>query len=180
MSPHDQPPVRWFPRLNAGYLQPAQSQVRSTITAAWLLMTELYAYLEDLEGARGRPEVGGLVRIKLAELLLQVDCVLSGARLPDELHRLPMLMAYGLGDVAALDGPAVIERLGLRRPMDDAECAFLTRQMHDLIDAFPLHLVDGLKPEHQSHLLRFLRSANKACGQVGCDAGFLAPLMRSL
>ncbi|RQP21747.1 DUF6031 family protein [Piscinibacter terrae] len=174
------PAICWFPRLGAGYQFRSTTHVKAIVTAAWLLMTELYAYLEDLEGAREQSEVAALVRVKIAELLLQVDCVLCGADLPDEMHRLPLLMQYGLGDVAALDGPAAIEALGLDRVMDAAEVQRLTDTMTALIRAFPLELVDALKPENQGRLLRFLRFANKACEKVGCDAGFLAPLMRSL
>jgi len=173
-------PICWLPRLNAGHRTPSRHQVESGITAAWLLMTELYAYLEDLAGARAQPDAAGLIKVKIAELLVQIDCVLAGLAVPDEPHRLPLLMQYGLGDVAALDGPAAIAVLGLDRLTDGPEVDRLIAVMTALSQAFPIALVDALQPANQGHLLRFLRSASKACDHVGCDAGFLAPLMRAL
>lgn len=172
--------VRWFPRIHAGYRFDAGEHVTSTISAAWLLMTELRAYIEDLAGARDIPDAAALVKIKIAELLLQVDAVLGRAVVPHEMHRLPLLMAYGLSDVAAMDGPAATRLLGLDVPTDGAEVDRLIGVLEELLAAFPSDLVDALQPENQGHVLRFLRSANKACERVGCDAGFLAPLMTSL
>ncbi len=172
--------VRWFPRLNAGYRFAAGTHVTSTISAAWLLMTELRAYIEDLAGARDIPDAAALVKIKVAELLLQVDAVLGGAAVPHEMHRLPLLMEYGLSDVATLDGASATRLLGLVARTDAAEVDRLIGVLEELLDAFPSDLVDALQPENQGHVLRFLRSANKACERVGCDAGFLAPLMTSL
>lgn len=174
------PGIRWFPRLAAGYRFDAGDHVTSTISAAWLLMTELRAYIEDLAGAHDIPDAAALVKIKIAELLLQVDAVLGRAVVPPEMHRLPLLMAYGLGEVAAMDGPAATRLLGLDVPTDGAEVDRLIGVLEALLAAFPSDLVDALQPENQGHVLRFLRSANKACAQVGCDAGFLAPLMTSL
>lgn len=172
--------IRWFPRIDAGYRFAAGDHVTSTISAAWLLMTELRAYIEDLAGARDIPDAAALVKIKIAELLLQVDAVLGRAAVPQEMHRLPLIMAHGLGDVAAMDGPTAIRVLGLDVPTDGAEVDRLTGVLEELLAAFPSDLVDALQPENQGHVLRFLRSANKACERVGCDAGFLAPLMTSL
>lgn len=174
------PGVRWFPRLAAGYRFHAGDHVTSTISAAWLLMTELRAYIEDLAGARDVPDAAALIKIKIAELLLQVDAVLGRAAVPPEMHRLPLLMAYGLGEVAAMDGPSATRLLGLDVPTDANEVDRLIDVLEALLAAFPSDLVDALQPENQGHVLRFLRSANKACGHVGCDAGFLAPLMTSL
>ncbi|WP_431120925.1 DUF6031 family protein [Variovorax paradoxus] len=172
--------IRWFPRINAGYRFAAGEHVISTISAAWLLMTELRAYIEDLAGARDIPDAAALVKIKIAELLLQVDAVLGRAAVPHEMHRLPLLMAYGLSDVAAMDGPTATRLLGLDAPTDGVEVDRLIGVLEELLAAFPSDLVDALQPENQGHVLRFLRSANKACERVGCDAGFLAPLMTSL
>lgn len=172
--------IRWFPRINAGYRFAAGDHVTSTISAAWLLMTELRAYIEDLAGARDVPDAAALVKIKIAELLLQVDAVLGRAAVPHEMHRLPLLMAYGLSDVAAMDGPGATRLLGLDVVTDGAEVDRLVGVLETLLAAFPSDLVDALQPENQGHVLRFLRSANKACERVGCDAGFLAPLMTSL
>lgn len=172
--------VRWFPRLKAGYRFAAGVHVTSTISAAWLLMTELRAYIEDLVGARDIPDAAALIKIKIAELLVQVDCVLGGVAVPQEMHRLPLLMAFGLCDVAALDGARASRLLGLDVPTDAPEVDRLIATLEDLLQAFPSDLVDALQPQNQGQVLRFLRQANKACQGVGCDAGFLAPLMTSL
>ncbi|WP_229699216.1 DUF6031 family protein, partial [Pseudomonas syringae] len=46
---------QWFPRLAGGYVYPAGPYTQKLISVAWLLMTELEAYLEDLEGAADEP-----------------------------------------------------------------------------------------------------------------------------
>ncbi|RMW13295.1 hypothetical protein ALP03_04914, partial [Pseudomonas amygdali pv. tabaci] len=70
---------QWFPRLSGGYVYPAGPYAQKLISVAWLLMTELEAYLEDLEGAANEPQVVDALRIKLAELMVDIDCRLAGA-----------------------------------------------------------------------------------------------------
>lgn len=78
---------QWFPRLSGGYVYPAGPYAQKLISVAWLLMTELEAYLEDLEGAANEPQVVDALRIKLAELMVDIDCRLAGADTPNELHQ---------------------------------------------------------------------------------------------
>lgn len=84
--------LRWFPRLTGGVGVEGNSMARAIVSAAWLVMSELYAYLEDLEGAMDAPDASVLIKVKIAELLVQIDCTLGRTAVLDEEHRLPWLL----------------------------------------------------------------------------------------
>lgn len=172
--------LRWFPRLTGGVGVEGSSMARATISAAWLMMSELYAYLEDLEGAVDVPDASALIKVKIAELLVQIDCILGRTAVLDDEHRLPWLLEYGLCEVINLPGTDMARLLGLFSVNDDAEVRRVCQLIRDLIEAFPGELVDSLQAQNQGRVLRFLRSCDKACTTLGCDAGFLVPLMKSL
>ncbi|OUM08545.1 hypothetical protein BW686_04290 [Pseudomonas syringae] len=174
---------RWFPRLGGGYSYAAGDHVEKLIAVAWLLMTELEAYLEDLEGATGEPRVVHALRIKLAELMVDIDCRLAGADTPNELHQFALFAEYGLSDVIAHSGETAIDWLGI--PTDvTADCEDDAGRLIDLfkevLNAFPGKLFNPLLPGTQGQVLRTLRDWDRSCRLAGRDAAFLAPLMRSL
>ncbi|WP_122387599.1 DUF6031 family protein [Pseudomonas syringae group genomosp. 7] len=184
MTASNQSPVRqWFPRLGGGYVYPAGAYAQKLISVAWLLMTELEAYLEDLEGASDEPGVVDALRIKLAELMVDIDCRLAGADTPNELHQFALFSEYGLTDVIAHTGPVAAEWLGV--PADNAagqdnEAERLIELFKELLEAFPGKLFNPLLPGTQGQVLRTLRDWDRSCRLAGSDAAFLAPLMRSL
>ncbi|MBI0330004.1 DUF6031 family protein [Burkholderia plantarii] len=179
-------PIRWFPKLAAGQLRPAATLAETLASVAWLLMTELQAYLEDLEGAADTPDVVDVLRIKIAELLLDVDYRLSGAVAPDELHAFALCAEYGLSEVAMLPGAEAVRRLGGGAACDAHDehdghgAAALIDTLQAALAAFPGELFNPLLPGTQGQVLRTLRAWDKLCRLTGQDASFLAPLMRSL
>ncbi|MCF5803880.1 MULTISPECIES: DUF6031 family protein [Pseudomonas syringae group] len=173
----------WFPRLGGGYSYPAAEQVEKLISVAWLLMTELEAYLEDLEGAKAEPRVIDALRIKLAELMVDIDCRLAGADTPSELHQFALFTEYGLSDVIAHSGETAIDWLGIPKNVtveEDYEAGRLIDLFREVLDAFPGKLFNPLLPGTQGQVLRTLRDWDRSCRLAGRDAAFLAPLMRSL
>lgn len=201
-------PTRWFPRLAAGYRFDAASQAETLASVAWLLMTELHAYIEDLEGAADTDDVVDVLRLKLAELLTDLDCRLSGASTPDELHQFPLLIEYGLTQVTYSSGADTAQWMGFGtyRGMANAENAANAANINDMQDdapqdtlsepqsegarlialfntvlaAFPGTLFNPLLPGTQGQVLRTLRAWDKLCRLAGRDAAFLVPLMKSL
>ncbi|ATV18232.1 hypothetical protein A584_03610 [Pseudomonas syringae pv. theae ICMP 3923] len=174
---------KWFPRLAGGYVYPAGPHAQKLISVAWLLMTELEAYLEDLEGAASEPRVIDALRIKLAELMVDIDCRLAGADTPDELHQFALFTEYGLSDVIAHSGQVAVEWLGV--PCDTTadrsdEASRLIELFKEVLAAFPGKLFNPLLPGTQGQVLRTLRDWDRSCRLAGRDAAFLAPLMRSL
>lgn len=172
--------LRWFPRLTGGVGVEGNSMARAIVSSAWLVMSELYAYLEDLEGAMDAPDASVLIKVKIAELLVQIDCTLGRTAVLDEEHRLPWLLEYGLCEVINLPGADMARLLGLFAANDATEIRRVSQLIRDLIAAFPGELVDSLQAHNQGRVLRFLRSSDKACTALGCDASFLVPLMKSL
>lgn len=172
--------LRWFPRLAGGIAVEGTSMARATISAAWLVMSELYAYLEDLEGSIDAPDASVLIKVKIAELLVQIDCTLGRTAMLDEEHRLPWLLEYGLCEVINLPGAEMARLLGLFTANHATEVRRVSQLIRDLIAGFPGELVDSLQAHNQGRVLRFLRSADQACTALNCDAGFLVPLMKAL
>jgi hypothetical protein len=197
-------PGRWFPRLAAGYVHDAARQAETLASVAWMLMTELQAYIEDLEGATHAPDVVDVLRIKLAELLVDLDCRLAGAAVPDELHQFPLFVEYGVTNIALSAGADAARWIGMgpraAAVMPDAvpdtapdiasdatpdaaprtDAGTLIDLLNGLLAAFPGALFNPLLPGTQGQVLRTLRNWDKLCRLAGRDASFLAPLMRSL
>lgn len=177
-------PRQWFPRLRAGFVYPAGSHAERLISVAWLLMTELEAYLEDLQGAASEPKVVDALRIKLAELMLDIDCRLAGAVVPHQLHHFALFAEYGLSQVIASSGDVSIDWLGIPADVDAAAESESTDRLinlcREMLEAFPGELFNPLLPGTQGQVLRTLRDWDKSCRLAGRDAAFLVPLMRSL
>ncbi|MBI6705403.1 DUF6031 family protein [Pseudomonas viridiflava] len=174
---------RWFPRLNGGYVYPAGPHAQKLISVAWLLMTELEAYIEDLQGAADEPRVIDALRVKLAELMIDIDCRLAGAQSTHELHQFALFAEYGLSDVIAHSAETALGWLGIPHPdrkADADEALRLIGLFRAILSAFPGTLFNPLLPGTQGQVLRTLRDWDKSCRLAGRDAAFLAPLMRSL
>ncbi|KAG8148795.1 DUF6031 family protein [Burkholderia catarinensis] len=181
---HTSLPIHWFPKLAAGQVRNGAALAETLASVAWLLMTELQAYLEDLEGAADTTDVVDVLRIKIAELLIDMDYRLSGAIPPDELHAFALCAEYGLSEVAMLPGAEAVCRLGVgddaHGATSDRHAAALIAKLEAALEAFPGELFNPLLPGTQGQVLRTLRAWDKLCRLTSQDASFLAPLMRSL
>jgi hypothetical protein len=173
-------PIRWFPRLRIGTAAPAPARVETLVSVSWLLMTELHAYLEDVSGAPADEDVQQSLALRLAELAVALDLRLRGDQEMDELHHLPLLLEFGLTEVAQLAGDEVVEALSLAAAQAPDRAAHLTRTYESMLAGFPARLFNPLLPETQGQVLRTLRTWNRLCSTAGTDPAFLAPLMRSL
>ncbi|MFF8642017.1 DUF6031 family protein [Streptomyces sp. NPDC015345] len=175
--------VRLFPSARSGRGLPAARAVEAWATAAWLLAVEGRAYLEDLEGGTDQPQLRRVVRVKLLELLLDIDTRLSGAVPVAEEHQLALALEYGLHDLADLEGPSLIEVFALADDADHADAAApgdgeVPRLWERLCAEFPGELPDPLQASGQREILRALRNWSKLCTAAGTDAAFLEPFLK--
>ncbi len=176
--------ICWFPRLVSGAAGVPARHVDRLVAVSWLMMTELFAYLEDVEGADD-DAVLQVLAIRMAELAADIDGRLRGELGMDEIHQLPLVLEYGFSEVAQLDGTRAAPLLGLANSGDGLAAGIkraerLKAVYQKLVDSFPGDLFNTLLPQSQGQTLRTLRGWNKLCSATGTDAAFLAPLMRAL
>ncbi|MEV0174399.1 DUF6031 family protein [Streptomyces sp. NPDC050803] len=171
--------VRLFPSARSGRGLPAAQAVEAWATAAWLLAVEGRAYLEDLEGGADQPLLRRAVRIKLLELLYDIDTRLAGAVPVAEEHQLALALEYGLHDLAGLDGDRLAEVFALAADDEGDTGDGLVPQLWErLCAAFPGELPDPLQASGQREILRALRNWSKLCTAAGTDAAFLEPFLK--
>ncbi|KPI03539.1 hypothetical protein OK074_4906 [Actinobacteria bacterium OK074] len=176
--------VRLFPSARSGRGLPAATAVEAWATAAWLLAVEGRAYLEDLEGGTDQPLLRRAVRIKLLELLYDIDTRLAGAVPVAEEHQLALALEYGLHDLAALDGDRLAEVFALATDKDadaaedESSDGLVPLLWERLCAAFPGELPDPLLASGQREILRALRNWSKLCTAAGTDAAFLEPFLK--
>ncbi|WP_055480121.1 DUF6031 family protein [Sphaerimonospora mesophila] len=170
--------VRLFPSARSGRGLPGAQAVEAWATAAWLLAVEGRAYLEDLEGGADQPLLRRVVRIKLLELLYDIDTRLSGTVTIAEEHRLALALEYGLHDLASLDGESLVEVFALAPDDPDHADGLVPQLWERLCAAFPGELPDPLKASGQREILRALRNWSKLCTAAGTEAAFLEPFLK--
>jgi hypothetical protein len=172
-------PICW-PRLLAGRTRTGQEAVEAWVTAAWLLAVEGRALIEDLEGGREQPALRRAVKLRLVELICQVDAHLAREAPPDDLHALALALEYGFGQVVQADGPQVLEWFQLDEDLEGAGAATdrVVALWGRLVDEFPGRLPDPLLSEGQGQMLRALRGWSKLAARTGVDAAFLKPFLQ--
>lgn len=169
--------ARLFPCAVSGRgLAPARA-VQAWATAAWLLSVEGRAYLEDLEGGADQPDLREVVRLRLLELLFDIDEVLAGHAPAADGHQLALALEYGLQHVGELPGPtlaAIFTQAEEIVTIDRGIEALWER----LCAEFPGELPNPLVASGQRAILRALRAWNKLCAAARSDASFLEPLLK--
>jgi hypothetical protein len=166
--------------LRAGRALPAGAAVRAWTTVGWLLSVEVRAYLEDLDGGIGQPEMRRVVLLRMLEQLVDIDARLGGRPEPGGDHLLALAWEYGLRDILDADGDTVADIFGLRDPFGAPEpaVAAVRALVEHLLDRFPGELPDPLVPDGQRQILHALRSWSKLAVAAGLDASFLEPLLK--
>lgn len=171
--------VSWFPNLTAGLPAPAHSHVEAIITTAWKLAIDGRALIEDFEGGADQPDLVVALKLKLVDLLMELDLNLRGVDNIEEDHLLPLALQRGLSEIAALDGAELIAAIGL-----DAEhqpdCRPVNELWESLLAAFPGELPNPLLADGQGPLLRALRSWSKLCRLGKIDDAFLTKLVKAI
>jgi hypothetical protein len=170
---------RPYPRTWGGRSRDGAAVVEAWTTVAWLLAVEGRAYLEDIEGGADQPQMRAVVKLRLLELLADLDARLSGSHPPGEDHLLAMAIEYGLDEVIRLEGAQLIECADLRDSLLDEhgtdEGIYVLFQ--SLFDAFPGELPDPLVPSGQGEILRAMQTWSKLGAELGIDIAYLRGFM---
>ncbi|MGG2459850.1 DUF6031 family protein [Streptomyces sp. RGM 3693] len=170
-----------FPSVRGGHAMPTPQAVEAWVQAAWLMLAEGRAYVEDLEGGTDQPQMQQAAKLRFLEQLLDIDQRLSGRAPVDDAHCLAVALEYGMGEVLDASGPELIEAFGLTEEFGGNTCR--VEEIHvlweRLLAAFPGELPDRLVAEGQRDMLRTLREWTRLARAAGLDIGFLAPFMKA-
>ncbi|WP_228456464.1 DUF6031 family protein [Streptomyces durbertensis] len=170
-----------FPSVRAGHVMTGPAAVEAWTQAAWLMLAEGRAYIEDLEGGTEQPQMQQAAKLRLLEQLLDIDQRLAGRVPVDDAHCLAVCLEYGMREVVDATGPELAEVFGLDEEFGGESCA--VDEIHllweRLLDAFPGELPDRLVAEGQRDMLLTLRVWADLARAAGLDIGFLAPFMKA-
>ena len=170
-----------FPSVRGGHVMPGPQAVEAWVEAAWLMLAEGRAYIEDLVGGTDQPQMQQAAKLRLLEQLLDIDQRLAGRAPVDDAHCLAMALEYGMREVVQATGPELIHVFGLTEEFGGDTCR--VEEIHvlweRLLEAFPGELPDRLVAEGQRDMLRTLRVWAQLSRAAGLDIGFLAPLMKA-
>ncbi|MFJ9777596.1 DUF6031 family protein [Kitasatospora sp. NPDC101157] len=170
-----------FPAVRGGHAMPGPQAVEAWVQAAWLMLAEGRAYLEDLEGGSEQPQMQQAAKLRFLEQLLDIDQRLAGRAPVDDVHCLAMALEYGMHEVVDASGPDLIEVFALDEEFGGDTCRVDRIQVlwERLLEAFPGELPDRLVAEGQRDMLRTLRVWARLARTAGLDIGFLAPFMKA-
>lgn len=171
--------TQWFPTLQRGLPSAAQDTLPNTIAAAWLLLIDGNALLEDFEGAAGTVELTDVLKLRLVELFVEIDLTLDGSGDVDELHFLPLALDFGLHALAHLDGKDISALVALGASETDPH-ARLQALWDTILDAFPGEVPNPLLADGQGDVLRALQNWSRLCRAAEVDDAFLAPLVQAV
>jgi hypothetical protein len=171
--------ISWFPNLQAGLPAPARSHVEAFIVTAWKLVIDGRALLEDFDGGASQPDLVACLKLKLVDLLMELDLELRGVNNMDDDHLLPLAMQRGLSEVALIDGPGLIAAVGLDADRDEVR-EHVGKLWERLLAAFPGELPNPLLSDGQGPLLRALRNWSKLCRLGQVDDAFLTKLVKAI
>ncbi len=178
-SPADR--ITAFPSVRAGHAMPSRAAVEAWVQAAWLMLAEGRAYIEDLEGGVEQPQMQQAARLRLLEQLVDVDHRLAGRAPVDDSHCLALALEYGMHEVMDATGEQLATVFGL-----DEELGGDTCRVHDvyvlwerLLDGFPGELPDRLVAEGQRDMLRTMRVWARLARTAGLDIGFLTSSIKA-
>jgi hypothetical protein len=170
-----------FPSVRCGNAMPGPQAVEAWVQAAWLMLAEGRAYLEDLEGGTDQPQMQQAAKLRLLEQLLDIDHRLASRAPIDDAHCLAVALEYGMREVVEASGPDLIKVFGLTEEFggDTCQTEEIRVLWERLLEAFPGELPDRLVAEGQRDMLRTLRVWARLSRLAGLDIGFLAPLMKA-
>lgn len=149
------------------------SSLQAWVTATWLTAVEVRALIEDIEGAAGEPALVEAVKLRILEVLLEIELELANRPKPSNVHALAHVLEFGFREIAEIHGDRVAGAFGL----GSGESSNLERFWCELVAGFPGGLPDPLKAEGQGEMLRALQVWNRACKTLGVEADFLRPLL---
>jgi len=172
--------IRLFPEIQAGLPRDEKSSVEQWVIVAWLMAAEGRAYAEDLRGGGAQPQMQQAAKLRLLEVLSDVDTRLSGRRAPADPHCLALALEYGLHHLIDASGTELIDVFGLGEEFGGESCevAGVLSLWESLVRAFPGVLPDRLVAQGQRDMLRTFRTWADLCRSVGLDVGLLGRYLK--
>jgi hypothetical protein len=172
----------FFPKIKAGYKRPVQNEIYALATFAFKLAVDVRAFLEDMEGAGQHPHYMKTLKLRLLEMLYELQLVISSAGPMEELHFAALALEYGVPDITLLDGPGLIEifRLWDDLESEDVDISGVMGFFARILEEFPGEIPDPLIPSGQSILLKALRNWDKICQAEQVDAKFIEDLLKEV
>ncbi|MFJ8332021.1 DUF6031 family protein [Streptomyces sp. NPDC094437] len=169
-----------YPGVRAGRGLPPEAAVQAWATVAWLMSVDGRAYVEDLDGGVDQPQLRQIVKLRLLELLSEMDTRLTGAEPAGEGHQLALALEYGLHEVCHASGAELAQLFALDEEFggEEADESGVRALWEGLCEAFPGTIPDPLVASGQSEVLRALRDWSKLCTAAGTDAAFLEPFLK--
>lgn len=170
-----------FPSVRAGHAMPSQAAVEAWVQAAWLMLAEGRAYIEDLEGGAEQPQMQQAAKLRLLEQLLDVDHRLAGRQPVDDAHCLALALEYGMHEVMDATGPQLAAVFGLDEELGGGTCRVddIYVLWQRLLEGFPGELPDRLVAEGQRDMLRTVRVWARLAREADLDIGFLASSIKA-
>ncbi|MGL4175032.1 MAG: DUF6031 family protein [Dermatophilaceae bacterium] len=178
-SPADE--ITVFPSVRAGHAMPTQAAAEAWVQAAWLMLAEGRAYIEDLHGGVDQPQMQQAAKLRLVEQLLDVDHRLAGRQPVDDAHCLALALEYGMHEVMDVSGPQLAEVFGLDEEFGGDTCRVQDVYVlwNRLLDGFPGELPDRLVAEGQRDMLCTMQVWARLAREAGLDIGFLASSIKA-
>ena len=169
-----------YPGVRAGRGRPPKASVEGWLQAAWLMLAEGRAYVEDIEGGTAQPQMAKVAKLLLLEQLADVDNRLAGRTPVPSAHLLALALEYGLSELADVGGEELAETFRLPEEMGDAGCETddVRALWHCLLEGFPGELPDRLLAQGQRDLLLAFQGWARLARAAGLDVGLLAPLIK--
>ncbi|HEV2377836.1 MAG TPA: DUF6031 family protein [Streptosporangiaceae bacterium] len=169
-----------FPGVRAGHAMAAAPATQAWVQAAWLMLAEGRAYIEDIDGGADQPQMQQAAKLRLLEQLAGIDNRLAGRVPAADAHCLALALEYGTHEIAGASGTDLVDVFGLTEELGGDSCAtagvFVLWER--LLSAFPGELPDRLVAQGQRDMLQTLRTWARLSREANLDIGFLTPFMK--
>ncbi len=171
-----------YPTRKRGAKFPVKHEVYALSKLAFRLAIDVRAFLEDIDGGRDFPHYLKNLKLRLLELLAELNLLLSYDDGMDETHFAALALEYGVDHIAAMSGPELVETFGLLDSFSSeaVDVEGVVSLFERLIAEFPGDIPDPLAPKGQRELLKALRNWDKICSAQGVDAKFLEDLLKEV
>lgn len=171
-----------YPTRKMGIKHPVKQEVYALANVAFRLAIDVRAFLEDVDGGADFPHYLKNLKLRLLEMLMELNLLLSYDNTMSEDHYAALALEYGVGEVAGLSGGELVDTFGLLDGFADesVDMEGVVSLFNRLIDEFPGEIPDPLVPKGQRHLLNALRNWDKICRANGVDTQFIEDLMKEV
>lgn len=172
--------VAVYPGLKAGHGRRTPDAVQVWLQAAWLMLAEGRAYVEDLEGGTAQPQMQQAAKLRMLEQLVDIDNRLAGRTPVADAHCLAVALEYGVQELADASGTELAEIFGLDEEFggDSCQVSEIFTLWQRLLDDYPGELPDRLVAQGQRDMLLTVQVWAELARSARLDVGLLAPFMK--